>query len=95
MPSQKHPIAFPTLLLSLLVVSACASRGSGLQTYPPVELLGSIPKPVPTIDTVTSAQAAAEYNISVETWGQAGWDRVKAVCVWARERGMEIECGTK
>jgi hypothetical protein len=51
-------------------------------------LLGAEPKPVPSIDILTSAQAAAKHNIAIETWGQKGWDRVKAVCVWAKARGM-------
>jgi hypothetical protein len=51
-------------------------------------LLGAEPKPIPSIDILTSAQAAARYNIEVESWGQRGWDAVKAVCIWAKTRGM-------
>jgi hypothetical protein len=50
--------------------------------------LGVEPKPTPSVDILTSAQANAEHNIRIETWGQKGWDRVKAVCLWAKERGM-------
>jgi hypothetical protein len=51
-------------------------------------LLGAEPKPIPSIDILTSAQAAARYNIEVESWGQRGWDAVKAVCLWSKLRGM-------
>jgi hypothetical protein len=60
-----------------------------LQTFPPAEILGAEPKPVPTIEILSSAQAAAAHNIAIETWGQKGWDRVKAACLWAKERGMQ------
>lgn len=59
-----------------------------MQTFPHAGLLAVDPKPVPTAAIVTSAQAAAAYNIEVETWGQKGWDMVKGVCVWAKARGM-------
>jgi predicted RecB family endonuclease len=53
-----------------------------------VQLLGAEPKPVPSIDILTSAQASARYNIEVESWGTKGWDAVRAICVWAKARGM-------
>jgi hypothetical protein len=64
-----------------------------LQTFPPASLLGAEPKPVPTVEILTSAQANAEHNIRIESWGQKGWDRVKALCVWAKERGApDLTC---
>jgi hypothetical protein len=93
MPSLRSLTPFPMLLLLLLGAPGCAKPASALQTYPPAELLGAELKPVPSIDILTSAQASAKHNIAIETWGQKGWDRVKAVCVWAKERGMtEAPC---
>jgi hypothetical protein len=59
-----------------------------LQTYPPAALLAVEAKPVPTVDILTSSQAATAHNIAKDTWGQKGWDTVRAICVWAKERGM-------
>ena len=82
------------LMLSLFSLGAqgCAKPASALQTFPPAALLGNTPKPVPTPDIVTSAQAAARHNIAIETWGQTGWDQVRAICIWAKERGMDVTC---
>lgn len=88
MRSRKSLTLCLILLLSPLGASGCAKPASALQTYPRADLLGAEPKPVPTIDILTSAEANARHNIAIETWGQAGWDRVKAICVWAKERGM-------
>lgn len=77
-----------TFTLCALAVSACAKPVSGLQTFPRAELLRVDPKPRPTAEIVTSAEANARYNIAVETWGQAGWDKVAAVCAWAKARGF-------
>lgn len=81
------------LSLSLPLVSSCAKPALALQTFPRVDLLVQEPRPVPTIDTVISAQANQAHQRAKDTWGQAGWDRVKAICVWAKERGMpEAPC---
>ncbi len=92
MPCPKFLTVFPMLLLFALAASGCAKPASALQTFPPVELLGSTPKPVPTVEILTSAQAAAAHNIAIETWGQKGWDQVRAVCLWAKVRGMDVNC---
>ncbi len=76
------------LLLSPLAVSGCATPAPTFQTYPPVVDLAVEAKPVPTIDILTSAVAAANHNIAVETWGERGWRTVGRVCLWAKERGM-------
>jgi hypothetical protein len=88
MPSLQSRMMFLILSPWLLAVPGCAKPASALQTYPPAALMVAEPKPVPTIDTVTSAQAAAAYNIAVESWGTRGWDAVRSLCVWAKERGL-------
>lgn len=88
MPSLRSLTMFPMLSLWLLAAPGCATPVSQLQTYPPANLLGVEAKPVPSIDILTSAQAAAQHNIALESWGQRGWDAVRAVCVWAKARGM-------
>jgi hypothetical protein len=45
-------------------------------------------KPVPPVDIVTSAQAAARYNIEVEAWGERGWRAVGRICTWAKASGF-------
>ena len=88
---QSHKSLMTSLILSLcaLGVSGCATSGAGLQTFPPAALLSPPPKPVPTDDIVTSAQAHARYDIAVEDWGQAASDQVQALCVWAKTRGFK------
>lgn len=59
---------------------------------PPAADLAVEPKPVPPPEIVTSAQAAAEYDIAVEGWGERGWRTVARICRWAVENGAEITC---
>ncbi len=88
MPSPRSLTRCLTLLLLLPAVSSCASTGSALQTYPPVALLVSEAAPVPTIDILTSAQANQAYQAAKDGWGQRAAAQVRAVCVWAKTRGM-------
>jgi hypothetical protein len=46
-------------------------------------------KPVPPADIVTSAQAAANYDIAIEGWGERGWRAVARICRWAKDNGAE------
>jgi len=79
---------------SLLAVSACASQERLTPIYPPsVDVQALVePKPKPSPDIVTSARAAAEYDVAVETWG----DRVSAaggrVCRWLNANGASFDC---
>jgi hypothetical protein len=36
---------------------------------------------------VTSAAAAARYDIEVESWGERGWLQVARLCRWAVANG--------
>jgi hypothetical protein len=49
-------------------------------------------KPVPSIDILTSERAAAEYDASIESWGDRGWRQVARICRWARGMGMQVDC---
>lgn len=61
--------------------------------FPPRAELIVEPKPVPPADIVTSAQAAANYDIAVEGWGDRGWRQIARLCRWAEEMGMpDISC---
>lgn len=60
--------------------------------FPPPADLAVEPKPVPPLEIVTSAQAAAEYDVALESWGERGWRTVARICRWAKENGMAVEC---
>jgi len=60
--------------------------------YPPVQDMAVEPKPVPSPDIVTSAKAAAEHDIEIETWGERGWRAVGRICQWAKDNGAKVEC---
>lgn len=40
-------------------------------------------------EIVTSAKAAAEYDIAVEKWGEKGWNAVARICRWAVANGKK------
>jgi hypothetical protein len=48
------------------------------------------PKPVPPIEIVTSAQAAARYNIEVETWGERVSRAGGRICRWTVDNGGKL-----
>lgn len=79
------------VLATLLLVSGCATTGA---IPPPADDLKAMvePKPVPTDDIATSDQANADYNASVEGWG----DRISAagarLCRWT-ESVYKIKVG--
>ncbi|MBX3482559.1 hypothetical protein [Phenylobacterium sp.] len=50
------------------------------------------PKPKPSIETLTSAAAAAEYSSSVEAWGEGLAAQVGRLCRWAVANGGKFDC---
>lgn len=60
--------------------------------YPTSVDLKVEPKPVPGPEIVTSAQAAAEYDVEVEAWGERGWRQIARLCRYFKGHGMEIQC---
>ena len=69
-------------------VLACSPQVRVQPIYPPLADLQVEPKPVPPADIVTSAQAAAAYDIALEAHGDRGWLQVARLCRWFREQGM-------
>jgi hypothetical protein len=60
--------------------------------FPPSADLKAEAKPLAPPEIVTSAAAAAEHDIALESWGERGWATVARLCRWAKANGMEIEC---
>ena len=89
MSSPKRLIACLMLLGLPLAVSACAAPTAVIRPlFPPSADLQVEPKPVPPADIVTSAQAAAQYDIALEAHGDRVWLQVARLCRWFREQGM-------
>jgi hypothetical protein len=59
---------------------------------PPLADLAVEAKPRPSIDTLTSAKAAADYDVAVEGWGDRGWLQVGRLCRWAKANGAKVDC---
>src|SRR6478735_9110239 len=68
MSFKTRPAGFCLLLPMLLLASACADSGG----FPPLADLKAVtePKPVPSDEIATDPQAEANYNASVEGWGE-------------------------
>lgn len=85
----------PLLMLcaSALVVSACTPKERLQPIFPPSADLQSVtsPKPVAPPEIVTSAQAAAEYDIAVETWGDTVSKAGARICRWAVNNGAKLD----
>lgn len=48
------------------------------------------PKPVAPAEIVTSAQAAAQYDVAVESWGESLWRAGARICRWAVDSGAQL-----
>lgn len=83
-----------SLILFVLLSGAvaCAPAVRIQPIFPPAQDLQVEPKPVPPADIVTSAQAAAQYDIALEGWGERGWLTVGRICRWAKAMGMVVTC---
>lgn len=92
MQFNRHLTLRLTLCALLLVASACVPKERIQPIYPPAADLAVEPKPIAGVEILTSAQAAAEYDVKLESWGERGWKAVARICRWAKGNGMEIAC---
>jgi hypothetical protein len=76
----------------LLAASACAPKERIRPLFPPPADLAVEPKPVAGPEIITSAIAAAEYDVALESWGARGWLTVARICRWAKANGMGVSC---
>lgn len=92
MRSIQRRTLLPLLLLSVTTVSACGGQERIRLGFPPAaDVQAAVePKPQPTEEILTSAQASEDYNASVEAWG----DRVSAaggrICRWITDAGGKL-----
>lgn len=63
-----------------------------MRSFPRPADLAVEAKPAPLPEIATSAQAAADYDIALESWGERGWSTVARLCRWARDNGMAVDC---
>lgn len=70
-------------------MSGCGNKERIQPLFPPAaDVKAAIePKPVAPVEIVTSAQAAAEYDIAVEAWGGRVRDAGARICRWAVANG--------
>ena len=48
------------------------------------------PKPIAPPEIVTSAKAAAEHDVAVESWGDGLWRAGGRICRWAVDNGAKL-----
>ena len=91
---------FPTLLLTLcacsLAASGCAPKERIQPLFPRSADVKDVitPKPVAGPEIITSAQAAADYDIAVEKWGDTIWAAGGRICRWIKDNGgvLPFDC---
>ena len=89
---DKSPMRYLALCAFALAASGCGERVISTPLFPPSADLVVETKPVPPLEIVTSEQAAAEYDVAVEAWGERGWRTVARLCRYFVGHGMQIEC---
>lgn len=75
-----------------LAVSGCATKERLQPIFPPSADLQAATeaKPIAPPEIVTSAQAAAEHDIAVESWGERVQRAGGRICRWAVDNGAEL-----
>lgn len=75
---------FPPVLAMLLLASGCATS---VVIPPPVADLSAAveAKPVPGDDIATSDQANADFNASIESWGDRIYSAGGRLCRWSEK----------
>ena len=86
------PFLTPRLMIvsAAVAVASCTTPGS---SFPPAADLAVQPKPVPTVEVLTSRIAGEKYDNAVEAWGEAGWATVGRLCRFFDHMGMpDLDC---
>ena len=90
MRSNLRLIRSLALAVLLVLACSCASREPRLSAYPPSADLKVEPKPVLSVDALTSDNALAEHDDAIEAWGERGWAAVSRICRWAEASGARL-----
>jgi hypothetical protein len=92
MRSLRRLTLLPTLFACSLVASGCATRERLTPIFPPPADLQAVsePKPRPPVEIVTSAMAAAEYDIDLELWGERVSAAGGRLCRWSVRNGAKL-----
>jgi hypothetical protein len=93
MRSTKDLTVRLALLLCVTTVSACAVQERTRPAFPPAADVKAVvdPKPQPSADIVTSAQASEDYNAAIEGWGDGIYAAGSRICRWLERAGMKLD----
>ncbi len=87
------------LTRSLLIVavlgtaSACSATGSTQAVFPSAADLQVKPRPVASVEGLTSEAALDRYETDLEIWGEEGWLAVGRLCRFFDAMGMKgLDC---
>lgn len=87
MPSTLRLAALPALLPTLFLANACTKLAA---TPPRADLLAlTEKKPIPSDEIATDPVAEANYNASVEAWGDRLFSAGGRLCRWYEEIGVK------
>jgi hypothetical protein len=80
-----------TLNLTIAIAAAAvASCATPVSTWPSAEDLRPDPKPVPSIEILTSREAGEKHDNAVEAWGERRDAAVGRLCRFFRDQGMSL-----
>ncbi len=93
MPSQRYLTRLLTLTALLCLVPGCAGQARLRAVPPPASDLIVPLEPVPPIEVLTSAKAAADYQVSRDVWSYQMQAQLGRLCRWAADvAGAKVEC---
>lgn len=93
MRSRKCLMTSLTLCALLSAVSGCGDKEPLKAGFPPsADLRAAVTaKPVAGPEIVTSAKAAAEYDIALEKWGDTLFAAGGRICRWMIDQGAPLD----
>ena len=91
---RSKPFLMPCLLIAavLLLAPGCGHRAVTQPVFPSAADLKVEPKPQLKPEDLASEAALDAHDISLEAWGERGWQAVGRICRWAKANGMAVDC---
>lgn len=93
MPTMHARTRLAMVAATLLTVSACAKPIPVVLSPPAIDVEGAAePKPLPPPEIATDEDAALQYDLALEAWGERVSAAGRRVCRWLVKNGAEYAC---
>ena len=91
MPALRFPMRALLAASVSICASSCATPAPTRLSSPSAAIFTPEAKPVPPIAVLLNddAEGVRRHQRDKDDWGQRGWDRVRLICLWFADQGVE------